>query len=126
MRPKLLALPVTRTEAPLRVVLVGGDQRTQLLVDEMEGLRSFPSSKCAGSGSIKRALATIPNGTTDIVVVLCRWIGHPDYYAIVDICQRARVRLVRVVGGFSTLRRTLEIERERHRRETHALTDPRP
>lgn len=91
-----------------RVIVIGGDDRTQTLEEFLDGLRTFPSARFAGAGSISRALAVISSGTADLVVVLCRWIGHSDYYAIAERCRLAGVRLVRVRGGFSAARRAID------------------
>jgi hypothetical protein len=91
-----------------RVIVVGGDEPAQALDEILDGLRAFPSARFAGAGSISRALATISNGTVDLVVVLCRWIGHSDYRAIAERCRRAGVRLVGGCGGFSAARRAID------------------
>lgn len=91
-----------------RVIVVGGDDRALALEDGLDGLRAFPSARFAGAGSISRALATVSSGTADLVVVLCRWLGHSDYHAIAERCRLAGVRLVRVRGGFSAARRAID------------------
>lgn len=95
------------TEDAVRLVIVGGDERARELERVADHVRAFPSARFAGTGSISRAVATISCGSADLVVLLCRWLGHSDYHAIVGRCRAVGVPYLRVTGGFSAARRTI-------------------
>lgn len=82
-----------------RILVVGGDDRVHRLEADVVGLRAFPSSRFAGPLSIRRAVATI--APTDLVVVLCRWLGHSDSAAITARCRAVGAKILTVHGGFS-------------------------
>ncbi len=86
-----------------RVVIVGGDNRFQTL--EVAGARiwSFGSSGQSGSGSLRQAKAKIKGRAVDLVVVAIKWLGHSDHAAIEAACRKAKVRLVKAMGGFESI-----------------------
>lgn len=88
-----------------RVLVVGGDDRVHRLEAPDFELRAFPSSRFAGPLSIRRAVATI--ASTDLVVLLCRWLGHSDSAAITGQCRVVGARILTVHGGFSAARRAI-------------------
>ncbi|MEQ1566319.1 MAG: hypothetical protein ABMA64_11825 [Myxococcota bacterium] len=90
-----------------RILIIGGDERTAVLTDLGSGVRAYPSPRYAGTGSLRRALQAIVNGGVDLVVLLVRWLGHPDYHAVVDRCRSAGVRYLVVAGGYSAARRAV-------------------
>ncbi|HMV65382.1 MAG TPA: hypothetical protein PKA64_00935 [Myxococcota bacterium] len=103
--------PQRTNAAQARVIIVGGDDRTLALEQVHPGLRAFPSAQLAGEGSKRRALLAITNGKPDLVIVLCRWLGHSDYHAIAERCRKAGVRLQRVLGGFTAARQAIQAAR---------------
>ena len=95
----------TRTNP--RFLVYGGDERFAALRFEGAEVCALGSSRHAGNGSLRRAIAMIRARATHVVLVLVKWIGHADGAAIAAACRAARVPLRVVIGGASSLRRAL-------------------
>ncbi len=102
-----LAAKLQTGQVNVRVLIVGGDARTGALTALGTGFRAYPSPRNAGTGSVRRALRAIVSGTVDLVVLLVRWLGHPDFHAVVNRCRSVGVRYLVVAGGHSAARRAV-------------------
>jgi hypothetical protein len=93
--------------APLRVAVVGGDEREGPSYPEGVEVRRYGSRRFRGNGGLRRILAAIRTGELDAVVVLVRWLGHPASKAVRAACRRAGVRCRVVTGGESAVLRVV-------------------
>ncbi|UQA61348.1 hypothetical protein [Polyangium aurulentum] len=83
------------------IAIVGGDGRAHhIRVSAV--IRSFPSGRYGGNGSIRRAVAAIDGGKVELVVLLVRWLGHSEYDAVVKACKSAQVLFLIVAKGSVT------------------------
>ncbi len=80
------------------IAIVGGDGRDHTIRVTAE-VRSYPSSRDGGNGTIRRAIAAIKRGKIQLVVLLVRWLGHPEYQSVVKACKVAGVRCLTVPRG---------------------------
>ena len=92
------------TQGP-EIALIGGDGRSSDLRLAPATVRSFPSPRYAGNGSLRRAIAAIDGGKVELVVLLVRWLGHSDFRSIVATCKAGDVPVLLVAGGMSAARR---------------------
>lgn len=98
------------------IVIIGGDGRCRDL-RVAASIRSFPSSRYGGDGSVRQAIAAINGGSVHLVVLLVRWLGHTEFWSIKTACAAAMVPFVIVAGGLSSARRQVREFLERR----HAL-----
>lgn len=88
------------------IVVVGGDDRVHgINFGPGVTVRTFASPRYAGNGSTHRAFETIGRGAIDVVVLLVRWLGHPESRALIAACKSANIPVLTIAGGFSKAQR---------------------
>jgi hypothetical protein len=80
------------------IAIVGGDGRAHA-IRVSAVIRSFPSRRYGGNGSIRRAIEAIDGGKVELVVLLVRWLGHSEFDSIVRACKAAQVLFLIVPKG---------------------------
>jgi hypothetical protein len=93
-----------------KIIIFGGDARVSLLEDHARNVLAFPSPRSAGGRSRTSALASMQAGEPCTLIVLCRWLGHSDYYTLVGAARAAGARVVHVRGGYSAAQRAIDAE----------------
>ena len=92
-------------ESETGIAVIGGDGRRLDLPFPTAIVRSFPSPRYGGNGSLRRAVAAIAGGRVGLVVLLVRWLGHSDSRSVAGICKSNGVPLLTVRGGASEAHR---------------------
>jgi hypothetical protein len=92
------------------IIVFGGDARVSQLEDPARNVLAFPSPSSSGGRSRASATACMQLGESCTLIVLCRWVGHSDYYTLVERAQAAGVRVVRVRGGYTSAQRAINAE----------------
>ena len=85
------------------IAIVGGDGRAHHM-RVAAVIRSFPSRRYSGNGSIRRVIAAIGSGKVELVVLLVRWLGHSEYDSVVRACKAAQILFLIVAKGSATNR----------------------
>lgn len=93
-------MPKCRARRPA-IAIVGGDGRAHHM-RVAAVIRSFPSRRYSGNGSIRRVIAAIDSGKVELVVLLVRWLGHSEYDSVVRACKAAQVLFLIVAKGSVT------------------------
>ena len=89
--------------SPPRVLVFGGDGRYKFDTTPFEDrVKVCPSSKRGGRARFQSGLAAIRGA--GLVIILTKWIGHPDRVAIETACRQAGVSFRSVYGGLSSAR----------------------
>ena len=88
------------------IAIVGGDARNHLSFPDAT-IRAFGSQK-HGSGHRRSLLDAIRFKHIDLVILLVRWLGHPERDRFVDACRKACVTYRVIPGGVSSARRAIE------------------
>lgn len=83
---------------PIRVALVGGDERAGFAYPDGVEVRRYGSSGSCGNGGLKRVLQALSAGRIDAVLIIVRWLGHSESRSVRAACQRAGI-LCRIVSG---------------------------
>jgi hypothetical protein len=84
----------------LTIAIIGGDGRHHAPRLIRATFRTFGSSRY-GSGNTRSAVAAIRSGTLGLVVLLVRWLGHPESHVLASTCRGAGVPILVVDGGMS-------------------------
>jgi len=83
----------------LDVLVFGGDGRRLRARWAQACVTHIPSSRYGGNGSARRAVVRIHQGRPALVVLLVRWMGHPERDVIVRACRLAGIPVIAVPGG---------------------------
>lgn len=93
----------------LRVAVFGGDGRKLGSFREGIDVRYFPSQSHSNRG-MRSLLSQIDRGDLDLVLLLTRWLGHPESWAVRDRCQEHNIRYRFIRSGMGEVRRCLLCE----------------
>lgn len=94
---------------PSRVAIYGGDGRHLHRFTAVGSFRVFSGNRY-GRGSLSALDEAIRTGSIDLVIVLVRFIGHPEYRALKRVC-RSTGTMVRCFRGSSLRRIFAELPR---------------
>lgn len=83
--------------------MVGGDGRVFGCAVPDVVLAHFPSRRDGGARGPRAVASAIRHGTVALVVLLVKWLGHADFWAIKRLCASRGVRCVSLSGGRSGL-----------------------
>ncbi len=109
---------------PIRVALVGGDERAGFAYPDGVEVRRYGSSGGCGNGGLKRVLQALSAGQTDAVLILVRWLGHSEFSSVKAACGRAGIQCRIVSGGESSVVRAVG-DLVNSRKLTRTSTGPR-
>jgi hypothetical protein len=93
------------------VLVVGGDARQgdRRIGDTI--VRALASKKFGGNGEHRSLISTIRRGgRIQLVLLLVRWLGHSEAWAITSACRSVGVRYRIVDGGLSAAWSLLDLE----------------
>lgn len=85
------------------IAIVGGDSHRFDLRRGDANLSFFSSSKYGGNGRLQSTLASIRRGSFDLVILMVRWLGHPESHALVAACRACQAPVRTVPGGISSV-----------------------
>lgn len=88
------------------IVIVGGDGRQRHHQIRNASIRCFASSK-HGNGNPRSVIAALRSGSVDLVILLVRWLGHPERHAIVATCRTQAVRYLVIERGMTAAWRAI-------------------
>jgi hypothetical protein len=91
-------------------LVIGGDDRNAPALLRL-GVQYVPACRGSGTRLVARAIDRLGDGQIQHVIVLCRWISHPDFWALRAACRRHGVQLTLIQGGMGALRRALNLPR---------------
>jgi hypothetical protein len=83
------------------IVIVGGDARQGDRLIRGFRIRAVASTKHGGAGEHRALIAAIRGGNIQLVLLLVRWLGHPESHAIAATCRAVGVRCLVVTAGLS-------------------------
>jgi len=108
----------------MQIAVIGGNRRWGIRLGR--SIRHFPSSREGGNGTIRAARDAIQGGAFDLVLFLVRWLGHPEFDALVSACRSAHVPHRIVTGGLSAARRSVQqvLAASRRRHFGHPVGGP--
>lgn len=95
---------------PLRIVIVGGHNRTGGPYPPGVEVTRFWCEHSRQDGNAERAVSTIEAGSADVVFLLARWCSHKVADKVRTACRATKVQIVTHPGGESSLLQAISVK----------------